>query len=194
MTSANGSSRRGSIQFHAPFDLIGIATQVGDWQKKTPTLAQIDEATRALLQPPKLPWGGFDVVLSPCLLTQMMNPVRDALREWFRPSHPSRVAINAALRTRHLRTIVASLRAGGRGVLVIDLISPEKFAGLPRLSREELGDFMRKFVADGRHYAGLDPASLSAAVNADPGLVQQVAPPQFVSPWLWHLGLRKTFL
>ena len=188
------STARGAIHIHAPFDLTGIAAQVADWQKSPPTLAEIEQAARVLLQPPKLPAGEYDLVLSPCVLTQMMNPVRDALRAKYPPSHPARVAMSTALRTRHLRTIAASLRPGGRGVLVIDLISPEKFAGLSRLPREELADFMRKFVADGRHYAGLDPGSLAAALQADPGLSKQVGPPQFVAPWLWHLGLRKTFL
>src|ERR1700710_1512069 len=47
---------RGTILGHAPIDLTGIASQVADWQKAPPTLAQIDEATRILLQPPQFPW------------------------------------------------------------------------------------------------------------------------------------------
>jgi hypothetical protein len=183
-----------SIHRHAPVDLTGIAPQVATWAQFKPDEAEIVQATRTLLELPRPQWGEFDLVLSPCVLTQTMNPARNALRDHYPPSHPFRTAIRSALRLRHLRFIAACLSPGGRGVLAIDLISTETFAELPRVPPERLDDLMRTFLADGKHYTGVDPASLSAAWRGDPDLSRQLAAPQFTPPWHWHLGLRKSFL
>lgn len=183
-----------AIHRHAPIDLTGIATVVARWADITPTVEVIQRATQKVLEIPVYPWGKFEMVLSPCMLTQTMNPVRNALRDKYPPSHPARLAIRAALRLRHLRTIAALISTTGRGVLAIDLISTEKFADLPRVPREQLDDLMRTFVNDGRHYPGLDPASLTAVWRGDGSLSSHLTPPQFSPPWLWHLGLCKSFL
>jgi hypothetical protein len=184
----------GEIHCHAPVDLTGIAGDVAGWEKTVPRVEQIEAVTRRLVERPTYPWGLFDVVLSPCVLTQMIKPVRDALREKYPPSHRARVGIMAALRARHLRTIAGMLAPGGRGVVLVDLISSEKFADLARLRREELGGFMRKFIADGKHYSGLDPASMARAVETDGELAGRLRRPEFTEPWLWHIGLNKAFL
>ena len=183
-----------AIHCHAPFDLTGIAPQVAGWAQSPPTEADIGGATRKLLEQPHPEWGCFDLVLSPCVLTQTMNPVRNALKHRYPPSHAARLAIRAALRLRHLRTISASLAPGGCGVLAIDLISSEQFPDLPRIASDRLDDFMRKFVADRRHYTGLEPAGISAVWRGNADLGAGLSAPQFSAPWLWHLGLRKSFL
>ena len=183
-----------SIHRHAPIDLTGIADTVSRWATKPPREPEIHAATRQLLESPRAEWGQFDLVLSPCVLTQTMNPTRNTLRDHYPPSHPARVTIRAALRLRHLRTIAACLVPGGRGVLAIDLISTENFADLPRVPQDQLESLMATFIANGRHYTGLDPASFIAAWKGDPQLSLRCAAPCFTAPWLWHLGLRKSFL
>jgi hypothetical protein len=183
-----------SLHRHAPVDLTGIAPEVAAWSDTAPDEAAIGAATRKLLESPPPQWGTFDLVLSPCVLTQTINPVRDVLRRRYPPSHPARQAIGTALRLRHLRTIAASLSSGGRGVLAIDLISSEQFAELPRVPPEALEDLMRKFIAAGKHYSRLDPAGLAALWRGDARLSVELEPPVFSPPWLWHLGLRKSFL
>ncbi len=183
-----------AIHCHAPFDLTGIAPLVTRWAQSSPSETELRDATQKLLEQPLPEWGSFDLVLSPCVLTQTMNPVRNAVRDKFPPSHPARSGIRDAMRLRHLRTIAASLAPGGRGVLAIDLISSEQFADLPRVPPDRLGDFMRKFIADRRHYSGLEPEAITDAWRGDGKVCKEIAAPQFSPPWLWHLGLRKTFL
>jgi hypothetical protein len=192
-----GVEQLASIRRHAPVDLTGIAPRVAEWSSGAPAVAEIEAATRSLLEapPPLIGDGRFDLVLSPCVLTQLMNPIRDAMRHRYPPSHPMRVAMREALRLRHLRTLAANLAAGGRAVLVIDLISTDRFADLARIPQDRLDDFMRTFIADGKHYGGLDPASVVAAWRSDARrLGRELAEPRFSTPWLWHLGLRKSFV
>jgi hypothetical protein len=183
-----------TLHCHAPIDLTGIASRVASWGAKCPDEAAIFSAVIELLEPPTVPWGACDCVLSPCVLTQTMNPARNALREQFSPSHPLRARLRNALLIRHLRTIAASLAPGGKGVLAIDLISNELFADLPRVASDELPSLMNTFLTDGRHYLGVEPAAITAAWRETADLSHALKRPAFHSPWLWHLGLRKSFL
>lgn len=181
------------VSMHAPFDLTGIAARVARWGKSAASVAEVEAATREAAGEFSVPWPACDVVLSPCVLTQTINPVRDALRAHYPASQPAVLALRAALRARHLRTVGRSLAPGGRGVLAIDLISSEKYPELARVPEDRLASLMRTFVADGKSYRGLDPASMGEAVRRDPAMAG-VMPPQFTGPWLWHLGLRRSFL
>jgi hypothetical protein len=183
-----------SLHQHAPFDLTAVAPRIAAWSKTTPSPEQIDAATRDILSDVNLPWPTCDVALSPCVLTQTINPARDALRNHYEATHPSILSLRSALRSRHLRTIAHSLKPGGRGVLAIDLISSEKFPDLPRIPDDQLDSAMRRFIDDKRGYRGLDPANVTRAIREDPGISNLITPPQFMHPWLWHLGLRRSFL
>ncbi len=182
------------LHLHAPVDLTDIAAKVSAWSKSPPSPTQIDGATQTLLEAVALPCAPCDTVLSPCVLTQTINPVRDVLRDHYPPAHPSVRALRAALRARHLRTLAAACKPGGRAVIAIDLISSEKFPDLPRVPADQLQNFMDRFTSDRKSYRGLDPASLSRAVREDPVIRHQLDSPTFTPPWLWHLGLRRTFL
>jgi hypothetical protein len=81
-----------------------------------------------------------------------------------------------------------SLAPAGRGVLVIDLVSSEKVPDLARIPEPELPSAMDRFVAAAKHFRGLDPTSIAKAADTL-GLTTRLTP-----PWLWHLGLRKSFL
>jgi hypothetical protein len=176
------------LRLHAPFDLTGIAGRVAAW-KGTPSEPEMAEAARLAAAAVEVSWEKCDVVLSPCVLTQTINPVRDAARGHYSATEPAVMALRAALRARHLRVMRRSLKPGGRGVLAVDFISSEAFKDLARVPAPQLANLMDRFIADGKGYRGLDPASVERAIR-DAGLNQ----PRFVGPWMWHLGLRKSFL
>jgi hypothetical protein len=155
----------------------------------SPPPDELAEATRIAAGKVDVAWPACEVVLSPCVLTQTMNPVRDAVRNRYPLKHPAAVALRAALRARHLGMMAASLKPGGKGVLAIDLISSEKFPELARVPDDQLTNLMDRFIADGKGYRGLDPASLASAIRGA-GFDSL----NFTRPWLWHLGLRRSFL
>jgi len=60
---------------------------------------------------------------------------------------------------------------------------------------DRLDDLMRTFVADGKHYTGVDPASIVGARGAAMRNFRgNWSLRDSRRPWHWHLGLRKSFL
>jgi hypothetical protein len=176
------------LHVHAPFDLTNVAAEVAKWSHATPSSADIERGLQRLREPPDTPWGACDVVLSPCVLTQTITPSRDTLRNVTPAAEAAAKAFRTALRDRHLRLMRDSLAPAGRGVLVIDLVSSEKVPDLARIPEPELPSAMDRFVAAAKHFRGLDPTSIAKAADTL-GLTTRLTP-----PWLWHLGLRKSFL
>src|SRR5205814_1562798 len=146
------------------------------------------EVETALAQVELAPLSGerFDVVLSPCVLSQLLVMARDLLGA----SHPLWPRLKAALRARHLKEVLSLTKPRGRGVLVVDLSSTSILPGLDRATDDDAADLLSKCVADGKCLRGLEPAEI-AAVAQKTGPVDSIA---VSHPWIWHLGWGKTFL
>lgn len=182
------------IRLHGGFDLTAIATQLGTWPSRSPTAAQVDacvaqsnadtSAAAAQLE------GPFDVVLSPCVLSQLITPLRDHLGE----GQPGFAPLLAAMRARHLRLMFDLLAPGGKGIFACDLFSSAVRPELPRIHKDRLADVMKTMLASGRFFSGLDPASIAAVLERHPALARQAAKLTPHPPWLWHLGLGKSYL
>jgi hypothetical protein len=175
------------VFFHAPVDLTGVADRSRGWAGRSVTDAEVDQATRSAAgELPEIGGGDFDVVLSPCVLSQLLCGVRDLLGR----RHPAWPRLKEAIRARHLRTLVGMLRPGGRGVMVVDLASSKRVPGLERAKEHEAAGIMDMCVRDGKCFHGLEPRELIAGMRraGAPGPVAVSA------PWVWHLGLAKAFL
>lgn len=200
------------LQLHAPVDLTGIAGAASGGKSRPPGDQELEDALARLRAPPTAddlkrvgwapePWpaeeqeraardrtsGGFDLVLSPCLLSQLLVSVRDVIGS----DHPLYPQLRDALRARHLRMIIDLLSSGGTGALAIDLASTENYADLPRVPEDQLEDLLRTLVADGKCFRALTPGVMRAALAREGRSIEQIC---FTRPWLWHLGLRKSFL
>jgi hypothetical protein len=98
------------VRLHGGVDLTGIADVFPLWEQNPPTGPEVAGAARRALERVMPQVGGpFDVVLSPCLLSQLVGYAGDVLGR----AHPRRRELLLALRTRHLRTIVDLLAPGG---------------------------------------------------------------------------------
>ena len=180
------------LHLHAPIDLSGAAEIISQWKKASPNDAQIDDCLRRF-NAPDLPLANtacsFDLVLSPCVLSQLLIGVRDAIGS----AHPRYPQLRDALRRRHLSMIADLLRPGGRGVLIIDLASTEDFPALAKVTEENVADLMRWLTEQKKCFAALAQPAMLAALQ--PMMRQgKIGKPSVSSPWLWHLGLRKSFL
>ena len=149
-----------------------------------------DAAREAVRSPPPDLGGPFDVVLSPCLLSQLTGYASDVLGK----DHPHRRELLAALRTRHLRTLADLLAPGGLGVLVCDVASSDSVPALGAERKPDLDDLLDRLSYTGRHFDGLAPDAIVAAFGADPLVANLVGNVQRVRPWLWRLGPARTFL
>jgi len=187
-------SQSAGLQIHAPIDLTGIADLAAAWKDATPADAQIEMALariRAHDSATQLARDArFDLVLSPCVLSQLIISVRDAIGA----RHPRYKELRNALRARHLRMMFDLLKSGGKGVLVADLASTEDFREMAQVPQERLHDLMRNLIADGKCFPALVPTGLRQAFREDSLMCRSCDDVQLSEPWLWHLGLRKTFL
>jgi hypothetical protein len=178
------------IVLHAPIDLTGIADSVAKWPKDATLEAELRRCVRLVAEPPKMPWGMCDTVLSPCVLTQTIVPARDAWRDVLPSYNPAVGAVRHGLILRHLNIMAASLKPGGCGALALDLVSSEKVPQLARITETELPAAMDRFIASEKNFRGLEPSAMTAALAG----ISSVHQTEIHPPWLWHLGLRKSFL
>jgi hypothetical protein len=144
-------------------------------------------ATRRIVPPVGRP---FDVVLSPCLLSQLCGYASDVLGR----NHPRRRELLLALRTRHLRTIVDLLAPGGVGVVVCDVASSTGYPDLVGIKKERLPGLLDRLTYTDRGFDRLSPAAMRQALRDDPLIAPLLGPVQQVPPWLWHLGPARVFL
>jgi hypothetical protein len=183
-----GSAR---VRLHGGVDLTGIADVFPAWEKAPPTPAEVSAAAARATGRVVPPVGGpFDVVLSPCLLSQLCGYAGDVLGR----SHPRRRELLLALRTRHLRTVVDLLAPGGAGVVVCDVVSSTGYPELVGMKKEKLPDLLDRLTYTDRGFDGLSPASMRQALRDDPTIAPLLGPLQLVAPWLWHLGPARAFL
>jgi hypothetical protein len=179
------------VRLHGGLDLTAAAPILADWPRCRPTDRQVDDCVRAITATPQPAIGGpFDVILSPCVLSQICLSANDALA----PRHPRRRDLRDAIRRRHVRQIVEWLAPGGSGLLVIDLVQADRLGALVHTHRDRLGEVAARTIAKADHFPGLDPDSLRAALLDDPLVSGMVSGVQEIAPWLWTLGPHKAFL
>jgi len=180
------------LRLHGGVDLTGIAARFAAWERSPPAPADVRAAAREAVESPPPPQvvGPFDTVLSPCLLSQLVGYASDLLGK----GHQLRRELLVALRTRHLRMLVDLLRPGGSAVLVCDVASSDGVPALGAERKPDLADLMNRLTYTGRHFDGLAPPAVEAALRSDPLIAPLLGHVQLVRPWLWRLGPRRTFL
>jgi hypothetical protein len=135
--------------------------------------------------------GPFDVVVSTCFLSQLMQSAFAALGE----QHPQLHAIACAFALAHLRSIARLLAPGGVAHLVTDTVSDETYplrelwetrAPLALLDHLELTENV---------FSGTGPAFVRRILATDRQVAPALArPPRLVEPWLWQFSDERTYL
>jgi hypothetical protein len=181
------------LKLHGGVDLTGVADLLSGWRGRSPSSREIDDCLKRAVdapQPDVRPGSGFDVVLSPCLLSQLVGYASDTLGR----KHPRANELRLAIRLRHLRLMADLLAPGGAGVLVTDLAVSGMEKNLEHMRSGDLPGLLKKLVAQRKVFAGLDPDGVEAALTGDPLVAPLLGAVQHVPPWLWRLGPLKTFL
>lgn len=182
---------KAKLVLHAPIDLSGAFDRLAAFKKKPATAAEqarlpAESLQRILAAIP----GPFDVVLSACLLSQLMHSCYVALGV----QHPQLHLMAAALGLVHVRSLASLVAPGGTGILVTDTISSETYA------LEELwGDrpplqLLEEIDRAGRVLTGTGPSYLRKMLRDDPEVGPLVSAPRLVEPWLWRFTDEMTFL
>jgi hypothetical protein len=179
------------LVLHAPVDLSGAFDRLAAFKTKPATPAEQARLPRESVEKilAALP-GRFDVVLSACMLSQLMHSCYVALGI----EHPQLQTMAAALALAHLRSLSALVAPGGTGLLVTDTISSETYA------LEELwGDQPPLALLDqidraNRTLSGTAPSFLKKILRDDPEIAPLVSAPRLLEPWLWRFTEEMTFL
>lgn len=184
------AEHRQRLFLHAPVDLSGLLGRLSAWKDLRVTeeeLVQLPERASANLEAAL--GGPFDVVLSACVLSQMLFGLRSALSS----RHPLFEAGCFTVVLTHLRTLLRLTAAGGRAILATDVASDE-ITPLDSADPEDALPLLHQLAWAGDLFSAVSPANLKAVAEDDPVLRQQarLTPPE--SAWIWANGPKRRFL
>ncbi|MEZ6101612.1 MAG: hypothetical protein R3E01_21975 [Pirellulaceae bacterium] len=133
-----------------------------------------------------LPFQPCDVVVSSCMLTQLIDAAVDA------------VGIDAlflddlasAIVDRHLRLLLELTADEGRAVLITDFVSSDTFPDLPDLPQHELRRAVARQLETGNFFVGMHPGTLKRRWLALAAHRRPINKIELRGPWRWQLGSR----
>jgi len=165
---------------HAPVDLTGALDVIAHAGliKGAARIAHERLATARC----ELPGAPFDVVVSLCALTQLMQTVSDAGVD-----SADIPPLSLAIRDKHLRDLLRLTAPGGTFVLVTDFVSTASAPGLLAMQAAELEPELSRLVAAGNFFTGTNPYRILALLQEGEPFAGEVESTRFVGPWLWAL-------
>lgn len=169
-------------------DVTGAA-HCFSWSKKTPTNDEIDSYEKELRSPPRFEIAGrCDVVISACLLSQLISALADMLG----PGHARLVGLIKKLRDQHLRLIVSLLRKGGHGLLVSDFVSSDSCPALLEASDGALQSLALDALNERNFFTGTNPLVVWKRLH-------EIAPKRLddvhlLRPWKWRISEKRAYL
>jgi len=190
---ADGVARQGvgghaGVHCHGGLDVTGVFDAMAAWSPRTvlrdaDLAACADGPARGVAA--ALP-GPFDVVVSACVLSQLIAAVARALGY----RHPQFVAAMRAVRAGHLRLLARLLAPGGAGVLVTDVVSSLTLPALATAADADLPALLAEQIRARNFFHGVNPAVLADLFLTDPVLAALVTDVESVPPWRWDMGPR----
>jgi hypothetical protein len=130
--------------------------------------------------------GRFDVVLSSCVLSQLIAGVRDRLGA----EHPRFPAERQTTIEHHLRLMLRLLAPGGSAVFITDIVSSDTAPRLRQIPAGDLPGVMRELIADVKTFRGLDPATIGTTLDR----LRDRSKRSWIAPWLWHLSALRSYM
>lgn len=181
------------IRDHGGVDITGEFDRLSSWTEDHPATladfralaAEIRERRDSL--PPSLSIEPADVVVSICLLSQLMHAVAAVPGV----GHPDCLELMTAVRADHLRRMFAMLRPGGCAVLIADFVSSDTAPELLQCrSAEQLEPLVVKLIERQNFFTAMNPSVLLRLPHQEPLLKGVAAKTRVTRPWLWDLGPR----
>lgn len=178
---------RAQLVLHPRLDCSGLLEHLDDWGERFPERDVLARGAVAAAQGIVRELGrSFEVVVSTCLLSELVTPFQ---RAWL-TSRANWGELLNALSAIHLATLTGSLNPGGRGVIVFDAASSRDTPALAEQHRRS-GDELEEFVAEAQRAGGLslrpDPRDLVRQLLA-PGVRSLMSDPELSEPWLARFG------
>jgi hypothetical protein len=171
------------LTLHAPVDLSGALHRLAAFKRTPPTPEQLGALPREAVENVlgALP-GGFDVVLSACLLSQLMHSCYLALGL----KHPALQLTATALAVAHLRSMASLVAPGGTAVIVTDTVSSQTYALDELWEGRDPIDVLNEVDRQDYALSGTAPSFVRKIVTQDTVVAPMASPPRLVPPWRWR--------
>jgi hypothetical protein len=127
--------------------------------------------------------GGFDVVASTCMISQLMETARHLLGD----SHSSLKKVERAIRIGHLRLLARMAAPTGSAILITEVTSSEFVPWLANVSKHDLPSLLSDVGQNGGYYRCTHPSDLAATVHSDHVLRTRSRGVVTATPWKWKL-------
>ena len=122
----------------------------------------------------------FDVVVSTCILTQLIDSVLQIVQPG-----PQLLQLAVEARRRHLQLMLDSLVDGGRGLLITDFVATTTLPDLMQIPEHEFQNRMTQALVDGNFFTGANPLAIRRLLTEDSGFNQQLSEVEVMPPWRW---------
>ncbi|MDG2381968.1 MAG: hypothetical protein P8N76_09860 [Pirellulaceae bacterium] len=149
-------------------------------------LGSRDQWTDVVQQTPEWTPERFSVVVSVCLLSQLVESMVMLLGATC-VELPDAVI---DLRRQHLRCLASLLKPGGRGILITDFVSNQTCPELAELDSLMLAQAAKKWIEQNNFFMGTNPFAIRRQIENELRDCIDAAQIQIDRPWKWDLGPR----
>jgi hypothetical protein len=178
----------GALRLHSGQDLTGVWEDL-ERLSHEPYRAELLDGVLARAANPSLAGlaAAFDVVVSTCVVSQLLLAVVSALEE----THPRFLDLLTAVRRGHLRLMTDLAAPGGSILLVTDFVSSDSAPEIDAAAEYQLPALARRLVEGGNFFHGLNPAVVASLWTNDHKLAAETTGLQVAHPWRWDFGIRR---
>jgi hypothetical protein len=180
------------LELHAPVDLSGVYARMAGFRGKPASAADLAVMPRNCVESvvAALP-GSYDVVMSTCFLSQLMQSAYVSLGE----KHPQLRLIACALALGHVRSVAKLLAPGGHAHLVTDVVTTETYPLVELWDRQAPRALLTELEKTDNVFSGTGPAFLRRILVTDAQVTPLLAgAPELVEPWLWRFTEERSYL
>jgi hypothetical protein len=176
------------IEQFAGIDLSGIVSRLEAWPAEPgPAGADLAGAIEDARCAPLPGLGTFDVVVSTCVLTQLIDSIYLAVKA----EHPLRQALVLAVRNRHLEIMIELLKPGGAGVLITDFVATDTAPEMTQLSDAQFPAAAIEWINRRNFFTGANPYAICDHLQSRPQSATDVHNVEVWPAWRWDIGAKQ---
>lgn len=133
------------------------------------------------------PHAPFDLVVSTCVLSQLIKGVVEVLGQ----EHPRFLDVVSAVRRGHLRLLFDLAAPGGQALLITDFVSSDSAPEITTTADADLAGLAQRLLAQRNFFHGLNPAVVASLWQSDSRLAPSRGTLRVARPWRWDFGVRQ---
>ena len=169
-------------------DLSGILAFIEAWQTQTASNQEKERCLHTLQNSKPLAayHGKFDLVISCCLLSQMILTITHT-----QLSHKEKQHLIRLLRNQHLGQLLQLTKPTGNSLFTTDVLSSDTLPDIQNTNFQPSPDLLSVLAKERKLFPGLNPFGILRDIHKlFPGALQT-----FLSdPWVWNLSEERSFL